>query len=85
MSLAMKIYPDRIDELDAYTTQLLRPCLKKPKRILATKIADEFNVRTHGDIYIHGKEGDYLMCDLDGALYVMDGMVFQQSYEWIID
>jgi hypothetical protein len=56
-------------------------CRKKPIVIQAKKINEQFRVNTLEGNYKQGKAGDYLMCGIDGELYICDGPIFDKTYD----
>ena len=76
-------FPERIAELNSLTSKGLRECMKKPIAINAVQIHTEFRVDTLEGDYKQGKAGDYLMCGIEGELYICDKGIFEKSYDWI--
>ena len=79
----MNIYPERIIDLDPITKSFLKPCLKKPIPVHASQMSEDFRVKTLEGDYKLGKPGDYLMCGIDGELYICDKSIFERSYDFV--
>jgi hypothetical protein len=47
------------------------------------KMDVEFRVDSIEGDYKQGKAGDYLMCGVDGELYICDQDIFKKSYEFL--
>lgn len=58
-------------------------CVKRPIVVHAKRIDVEFRVNTLEGNYKQGKPGDYLMRGIDGELYICDGYIFEQSYDFV--
>ena len=58
-------------------------CRKKPIVVHAKRMDEEFRVNTLEGNYKQGKPGDYLMCGIDGELYICDGVIFEKTYDWV--
>jgi hypothetical protein len=58
-------------------------CRKLPIIIQSKKIDEPFRVITLEGDYKQGKAGDYLMCGIDGELYICDGPIFEKTYEYV--
>lgn len=61
----------------------LFPCMKRPIRIHAKQMSEEFRVYTLEGNYKQGKPGDYLMQGIDGELYICDKHIFERTYDFI--
>ena len=60
----------------------MRTCMKRPITVHAKQIDEEFRVNTlEGDDH-YGKPGDYLMCGVDGELYICDKTIFEKTYDF---
>ena len=79
----MQTLPERIADLDEAIVRDLKPCMKRPIPVKATKMGEEFRVQTLEGNYKNGKPGDYLMCGIDGELYICDASIFERSYDWV--
>jgi hypothetical protein len=79
----MVVYPERVNELDWFVADTMQPCMKKALPIKATQIEHEFRVQTLEGDYKQGKPGDYLMCGIEGELYICDKAIFERSYDWL--
>ena len=82
----MKILPERLSELSSAEPSIadkLKPCMKKPLPVKATQMNVEFRVKTMEGDYKLGKPGDYLMCGVDGELYIIDQAIFNETYDWL--
>jgi hypothetical protein len=75
--------PERFAALDEEIAQSMRPCVKRPISVGAVQIDVEFRVQTLEGDYKQGKPGDYLMCGIDGELYICDRDIFERSYYWL--
>ena len=82
-SQPVQTLPERVIELDESFSQNLKPCMKKPIQIKAMQMSKEFRVQTLEGDYKLGKPGDYLMCGVDGELYICDKDIFERTYDWI--
>lgn len=60
-------------------------CMKKPIIVHHKQINEEFRVNTLEGDYKQGKPGDYLMCGIDGELYICDRSIFERTYDIIQD
>ena len=60
----------------------MRSCVKRPVIVHAKQIHEEFRVNTLEGNDHQGKPGDYLMCGVDGELYVCDKTIFEKTYEF---
>lgn len=49
----------------------------------AKQIHEEFRVNSLEGDYKQGKPGDYLMCGVEGELYICDKDIFERTYEFI--
>ena len=49
----------------------------------AKKMDEEFRVYPLEGNYKQGKPGDYLMCGIEGELYICDGEIFEKSYDFV--
>ena len=79
----MKTLPERIGALDPSIVREMKPCMKRPIQITATQMHAAFRVQTLEGDYKQGKPGDYLMCGIDGELYICDRDIFERSYDWV--
>lgn len=79
----MQTLPERVADLDKHIAGDLKACMKRPIPIKATQMYGEFRVQTLEGDYKQGKPGDYLMCGIDGELYICDCDIFERSYDWI--
>ena len=61
----------------------LKPCKKLPIVIHAKQMNEEFRVDTLEGDYKVGKVGDYLMCGVEGELYICDKDIFEKTYKWV--
>lgn len=77
------VLPERIEDLDEEFETQLHTCIKKPIPIKALQLVVEFRVQTLEGDYKQGKPGDYLMCGIDGELYICDKSIFERSYDWV--
>ena len=62
--------------------QLAFSC-NQPIVVHAKRMDEEFRVNTLEGNYKQGKPGDYLMCGIDGELYICDGPIFEKTYDWV--
>lgn len=60
----------------------MRECVKRPIKVRAVQMYTGFRVQTLEGDYKHGKPGDYLMCGIDGELYICEKSIFERSYDW---
>ena len=60
----------------------MQRCMKRPITVHAKQIHEEFRVNTLEGNDHQGKPGDYLMCGVDGELYVCDKDIFEKSYDF---
>lgn len=60
----------------------LKPCMKRPITIHAIKMDKPFRVDALEGDYKQGKAGDYLMCGVQGELYICDREIFELSYDF---
>ena len=60
----------------------MRTCMKRPITVHAKQIDEEFRVNTLEGNYKQGKAGDYLMCGVDGELYICDKTIFEKTYDF---
>jgi len=58
-------------------------CMKKPIKVHAKQINEEFRVQSMEGDYKQGKPGDYLMRGVKGELYICDKEIFELTYDWI--
>ncbi len=58
-------------------------CMKRPIVVHAKRIDEEFRVNTLEGNYKQGKSGDYLMCGIDGELYICDSAIFEKTYDFV--
>lgn len=79
----MQTLPERITDLDEAIARDMKACMKRPIPIKATKMYGEFRVQTLEGDYKQGKPGDYLMCGIDGELYICDRDIFERSHDWV--
>ena len=63
--------------------RFMSKCIKRPVVVHAKKMDEEFRVKSLEGDYKQGKAGDYLMCGIDGELYICDGSIFERSYDFI--
>jgi hypothetical protein len=75
--------PERIDNLDIFIANDMKACMKKPIPIKATQMFAEFRVQTLEGDYKQGKPGDYLMCGIEGELYICDKDIFEKTYDFL--
>lgn len=61
----------------------MQGCRKKPIVVHAKQINEEFRVNTLEGNYKQGKPGDYLMCGIEGELYICDREIFEKTYDWV--
>ena len=61
----------------------MTPCIKRPIVVHAKKMDEEFRVNSLEGNYKQGKPGDYLMCGIEGELYICDGEIFEKSYDFV--
>jgi hypothetical protein len=61
----------------------MEDCLKKVIIVQAKQIDEDFRVDTLEGNYKQGKAGDYLMCGIDGELYICDQDIFKRTYNFI--
>lgn len=59
-----------------------KKCMKKPISVRATKMRDDFFVKTPEGV-MEGDAGDYLMIGIDGERYPCKKEIFEKSYDWI--
>lgn len=79
----MATFPERFSELDDDMHKHFKPCMKRPIVIKATPIFMPFRVKTLEGDYKQGKPGDYLMCGINGELYICDAEIFERSYDFV--
>ena len=60
----------------------MRSCMKRPITVHAKQMDVEFRVNTLEGNYKQGKAGDYLMCGVDGELYICDKTIFEKTYDF---
>jgi hypothetical protein len=79
------IYPERFDELPAVLRSELSKgdCMKRPITVHAMKSDIKFRVQTKEGDYKQGKAGDYLMCGVEGELYICDKEIFEKTYDFL--
>jgi hypothetical protein len=58
-------------------------CMKRPIVVHAKQVDEEFRVDTLEGNYKQGKPGDYLMCGIEGELYICDKAIFEKTYDWV--
>jgi hypothetical protein len=78
--------PEREDDLINQEPEIalnLKECMKKPIPVKATQMYGNFRVQTLEGDYKQGKPGDYLMCGVEGELYICDKDIFEKSYDWL--
>ena len=74
-------FPSSFDGLhDVYKNLLNSNKYKKKTHVKAGQIWWEFSVETLEGT-MKGKVGDYLMCGVEGELYVCDREIFEKTYE----
>ena len=61
----------------------MTPCIKRRIVVHAKKMDEEFRVNSLEGNYKQGKPGDYLMCGIEGELYICDGEIFEKSYDFV--
>ncbi len=61
----------------------MRDCVKKPVIVRAIPMREAFRVDTMEGNYKQGKPGDYLMCGIEGELYICDREIFEKTYAWV--
>ncbi len=61
----------------------LQKCMKKPIAIQALQMHEPFRVDSLEGDYAQGKSGDYLMCGVQGELYICGKNIFEESYDWV--
>lgn len=61
----------------------MKPCIKRPIKVHALQIQEEFRVNSLEGDYAQGKPGDYLMKGIKGELYICDKDIFEQTYDFI--
>lgn len=81
----MIIFPERKRWLDSNQRSLasFKGCMKKPLVVGAAQINEEFQVETLEGNYKTGKPGDFLMCGVDGELYICDQDIFNKTYDFV--
>jgi hypothetical protein len=80
----MNTLPRHIDDItDVLLFKAFNNCMKKPLSIQAVQMYAEFRVQSLEGNYKQGKAGDYLMCGIDGELYICDKDIFERSYAWV--
>ncbi len=79
----MNVLPERVEDLEDVYKRDLKPCMKRPVTISATKMYAEFRVQTLEGDYKQGKPGDYLMCGIDGEMYICDSNIFEKTYDFV--
>ena len=79
----MLIIPERITDLAEAIADNMKACMKRPIPIKAIQMHSKFRVQTLEGDYKQGKPGDYLMCGIDGELYICDKDIFERSYDWL--
>lgn len=79
----MKIFPERAHDLDETLIANFKPCRKKPITVQAQEIPYEFRVKTLEGDYKIGKAGDFLICGIDGEMYICDRDIFLRTYDWL--
>ncbi len=80
---SLTIYPEREVDLPSSIARDLKPCMKKPIPVKATQMYKAFQVETLEGNYKTGKVGDYLMCGVQGELYICDKGIFEETYDWL--
>ena len=76
--------PESIDAIeDVELFKSFNNCRKKPIIIQATQMSEDFRVETLEGNYKQGKKGGYLMCGIDGELYICDESIFKRTYDWL--
>lgn len=60
----------------------MKPCMKKPMVVHAIQINEEFRVDSLEGNYARGKPGDYLMCGIEGEMYICGRTIFEKSYDF---
>jgi len=60
-----------------------RNCRKKPIIVQASQVTMPFRVKSLEGDYADGKPGDYLMCGIDGELYICDRDIFERTYDFL--
>lgn len=78
--------PERSDDLAREYPAIydkLSPCRKKPIIIQSVRMDEEFRVQTLKGDYKQGKAGDFLMCGIDGELYICDREIYEKTYDSI--
>jgi len=80
----MNVLPERVDDIkDVELFKSFSNCMKKPITVQAVQMNKQFQVETLEGNYKTGKPGDYLMCGIDGELYICDKDIFERSYDWV--
>jgi hypothetical protein len=77
------IYPEKVHELPSILQKALKECTKKQIVVHAMKSDCAFRVQTKEGDYKSGKAGDYLMCGIEGELYICDGDIFDKTYDFL--
>ena len=76
------VFPGTKKELPAVLATGFKECIKRPITVQAMKLDCEFQVDSLEGNYAQGKPGDYLMCGVDGELYICDKEIFEKSYDF---
>lgn len=76
--------PGSIDDIeDVELFKSFNNCRKKPIITQATQMNEDFRVETLEGNYKQGRAGGYLMCGIDGELYICDESIFKRTYDWL--
>jgi hypothetical protein len=61
----------------------MKHCMKRPIVVHAKKMFEEFRVNTLEGNYKQGRPGDYLMRGVEGELYICNGAIFENTYDFV--
>lgn len=75
-------FPKTKDGLPKLISDRLSDCMKRPITVQAVKLDCEFRVESLEGNYAKGKAGDYLMCGVNGELYICDSDIFNKTYDF---
>ncbi|RLA62809.1 MAG: hypothetical protein DRQ78_07530 [Epsilonproteobacteria bacterium] len=72
----------KVFEVDEKVDGLV-PCRKKPLVVRSKEMNEPFRVNSLEGDYAQGKVGDYLMCGIEGELYICDRNIYNKTYEQV--
>ena len=61
----------------------MQGCMKRPVVVHARRMNEEFRVNTLEGNYKQGMPGDFLMRGIDGELFILDGRIFEKTYDFV--